>query len=197
MTGQEGTGHVHEYVKKPDTAGAVGWVWTPAPCPVGKCAWPTGFSANELQAALRAAVEAESLEHSHAYEITTDHFPNCGAAGCTWPIGYEEEAMRLRVRPEHTHKRDGDAHTVCFVPGCTWPEEPPPADAVDHPKHYTSHPSGVECITVTEHMGFNLGNAIKCIWRADEKGNALEDLRKAAWYVQREIERRQRSSGTS
>jgi hypothetical protein len=62
--------------------------------------------------------------------------------------------------------------------------------AVDHPKHYNTHPSGVECITVVEHMGFNLGNAMKYIWRADEKGNALEDLEKAAWYVNREIQRR-------
>jgi hypothetical protein len=63
-------------------------------------------------------------------------------------------------------------------------------DMVNHPKHYTSHPSGVECIQITEHMGFNLGNAIKYIWRADEKGNDVEDLRKAVWYVQREIARR-------
>jgi hypothetical protein len=65
-------------------------------------------------------------------------------------------------------------------------------ETVNHPRHYNAHPSGVECIDVVEHMGFNLGNAIKYIWRADEKGNALEDLRKAAWYVQREIEKRQR-----
>ncbi len=65
-------------------------------------------------------------------------------------------------------------------------------DVVNYPAHYTSHPSGIECIQVTEHMGFNLGNAVKYIWRADEKGNALEDLRKAAWYVQREIEKRER-----
>lgn len=64
------------------------------------------------------------------------------------------------------------------------------SDAVEHPSHYTSHPSGIECIQITEHMGFNLGNAIKYIWRADEKGNDIEDLRKAAWYVVREIERR-------
>ena len=63
-------------------------------------------------------------------------------------------------------------------------------DPVNHPKHYTSHPSGVECITVTEHMGFNVGNAVKYLWRADEKGNALEDLKKARWYVEREIARR-------
>lgn len=64
-------------------------------------------------------------------------------------------------------------------------------DPVNAPAHYRSHPSGIECIQITEHMGFNLGNAVKYIWRADEKGNALEDLRKAAWYVQREIERRE------
>ncbi len=61
-------------------------------------------------------------------------------------------------------------------------------DSVNHPPHYNSHPSGVECITVVEHMGFNVGNAIKYLWRADKK-NGVEDLRKAAWYVQREIER--------
>lgn len=63
-------------------------------------------------------------------------------------------------------------------------------DPVDHPSHYVSHPSGVECIQVTEHMGFNLGNAIKYIWRADLKGDAIEDLKKARWYVDREIARR-------
>jgi hypothetical protein len=63
-------------------------------------------------------------------------------------------------------------------------------DPVNHPKHYTSHPSGVECIQITEHMGFNLGNAMKYIWRADEKNDAVEDLRKAVWYVQREIAKR-------
>lgn len=63
-------------------------------------------------------------------------------------------------------------------------------DMVNHPPHYTSHPSGVECIQITEWMGFNLGNALKYIWRADLKGNVLEDLEKAAFYVNREIKRR-------
>ncbi len=65
-------------------------------------------------------------------------------------------------------------------------------DTVDHPQHYTAHPSGVECITVTEHFNFNLGNAIKYIWRADEKNNAIEDLKKARWYLDREIDKRTR-----
>ena len=64
-------------------------------------------------------------------------------------------------------------------------------DPVNHPSHYTSHPSGVECIQITRWMNFNLGNAIKYIWRAGNKGNALEDLKKARWYLDDEINRRE------
>jgi hypothetical protein len=63
-------------------------------------------------------------------------------------------------------------------------------DVVNQPKHYTEHPSGIECIQVTEHMGFNLGNAIKYIWRCDLKKDAIEDLKKAKWYIDREIDKR-------
>lgn len=63
------------------------------------------------------------------------------------------------------------------------------SDAID-PQHYRSHPSGIECIQITEHMNFNLGNVVKYIWRADLKAARLEDLRKAQWYLDREIERR-------
>ena len=66
------------------------------------------------------------------------------------------------------------------------------SDLVNHPPHYKSHPSGVECIQITEHMNFNLGNAVKYIWRSDLKADAVEDLQKAVWYVNREIQRRQR-----
>lgn len=62
-------------------------------------------------------------------------------------------------------------------------------DTVNHPKHYGGHPSGVDCIDVVEHFNFNRGNAIKYIWRAGKKGDELEDLKKARWYVDREIER--------
>lgn len=70
------------------------------------------------------------------------------------------------------------------------------ADSVNHPRHYTTHPSGIECIQVVEHMSFNLGNAVKYIWRTDQKGNQLEDLKKAAWYIEREIERLSKPSPT-
>lgn len=67
---------------------------------------------------------------------------------------------------------------------------PAASDMVNHPAHYTSHPSGVECITIAEHMNFCVGNAIKYLWRADAKGYAIEDLEKARWYIDREISRR-------
>ena len=61
-------------------------------------------------------------------------------------------------------------------------------DPVNKPSHYTAHASGVECIQITEHMNFCLGNAIKYIWRAGLKNdNALEDLRKAEFYIKRQI----------
>ena len=70
-------------------------------------------------------------------------------------------------------------------------EEAGEVDMVNHPPHYTGHPSGVECIQITEHMNFNLGNAFKYIWRADLKhDNALVDLEKAKFYLDREIQRR-------
>jgi hypothetical protein len=64
-------------------------------------------------------------------------------------------------------------------------------DPVNHPLHYISHPSGVECITIAEHFSFNLGNAVKYIWRAvaPNRERRIEDLEKARWYLDREIGR--------
>jgi hypothetical protein len=64
-------------------------------------------------------------------------------------------------------------------------------DPVNHPEHYNAHPSGVECIEITRHMGFNLGNVVKYVWRADLKGNAIQDLKKAAFYLSDEIAKRE------
>jgi hypothetical protein len=76
-----------------------------------------------------------------------------------------------------------------ILDGKAWEEKSiQQTDPVNHPLHYTQHPSGVECITITEHMSFNVGNAVKYLWRANWK-NGLEDLEKALWYINREIER--------
>lgn len=64
-------------------------------------------------------------------------------------------------------------------------------DPVNHPSHYTSDPSGIECIEVTRWRNFNIGNAIKYLWRAGLKdGNPnIQDLKKVIWYVNDEINR--------
>lgn len=64
-------------------------------------------------------------------------------------------------------------------------------DSVNHPSHYTQHPSGVECIEITRHYCFSIGNAIKYLWRAglkrdaalEDKQKEIEDLKKAVWYI--------------
>jgi hypothetical protein len=61
---------------------------------------------------------------------------------------------------------------------------------VNNPRHYNEHPSGVECITIAQEYSFNLGNAIKYIWRAGIKTeDPIQDLEKAAKYIQYEIDR--------
>ena len=72
-------------------------------------------------------------------------------------------------------------------------------DSVNKPKHYTSHPSGVEAITLTAHHDFCIGSAIKYLWRAGLKGESgeandtatrkkhIEDLKKAVWYINHKI----------
>jgi hypothetical protein len=67
-------------------------------------------------------------------------------------------------------------------------------DLVNHPKHYTQHKSGVECIEITEHLMCNRANAIKYAWRANDKGCTREDLQKCEWYINREIKRLQRGN---
>jgi hypothetical protein len=62
---------------------------------------------------------------------------------------------------------------------------------IDHPKHYISDPSGIECIQITRHRNFNIGNVIKYVWRAGLKENNsdVQDLKKAVWYLLDEINR--------
>ena len=68
-------------------------------------------------------------------------------------------------------------------------------DNVNSPKHYTQHPSGIECIVITRHHDFCTGNAIKYLWRAglkedismSETDKEIEDLEKAVWYIRDKI----------
>jgi hypothetical protein len=100
----------------------------------------------------------------------------------------EEESYLERI------KKDEIGQTVNLV-------VPPKyeIDNVNHPPHYNNSPAKcecgrrIECIDVTRHYPFNIGNAIKYLWRAELKGNALEDLKKAVWYIQDEIAKREKT----
>ena len=63
------------------------------------------------------------------------------------------------------------------------------SSAVNHPRHYNAHPSGIEAIDACELLGFNLGNALKYVFRADHKSARTQDIEKAAWYLRREAAR--------
>jgi hypothetical protein len=69
-------------------------------------------------------------------------------------------------------------------------------EKINHPPHYNNSKAAcecgrrIECIDVTRHLSFNIGNAIKYLWRCDLKGQTLDDLKKAAWYIADEIKQR-------
>lgn len=74
-------------------------------------------------------------------------------------------------------------------------------ETINHPKHYNELNAfcvtcgkSIECIEVVRNMQFNLGNAIKYIWRCSHKGSKVEDLKKAIWYLQDEITRIEKSN---
>lgn len=70
-------------------------------------------------------------------------------------------------------------------------------DTVSHPSHYNMHPSGVECIEIVRHMTYNEGSATAYIWRSGHKGNKIEDLKKAIWHLQDEVELLMRNNSES
>jgi hypothetical protein len=92
-----------------------------------------------------------------------------------------------------THERSPVHHPVpcCLVPGDGRPDrgDTSMSDEINHPAHYGGD-STYEAIKVIEawDLGFNLGNAVKYVARAGKKGSRLQDLQKAAWYLNREIE---------
>ena len=63
------------------------------------------------------------------------------------------------------------------------------SDPINHPKHYGAHPTGVKCIDIIEHFSFNVGSAVKYLWRAGLKDDnpKITDLQKARWYIDRAI----------
>lgn len=103
------------------------------------------------------------------------------------PCGEQEKVMSDERQPDQDN---GQAQAQIEGPLAQVSLPLPNNDPINHPAHYTQHPSGVECIAITEYYNFNVGNAIKYLWRAGLKTDSpLDDLKKAAWYVNREIGR--------
>ena len=117
------------------------------------------------------------------------------------PVEYTYEQAKdlglLKVPPYtsdnliHTPKAE-DPSTGMDIVGMTSRDY----DPINHPVHYTSSPAvcsncrqPIECIDIIEHMPLNVGSAIKYLWRRELKGDLVENLRKAKWFVEREIQR--------
>lgn len=124
-----------------------------------------------------------------------------GCKGCFFYNGEscQTESSLMCIREYRKDKKDvifvkSNLPEVSDLPA---PKEQQKEDFVNHPKHYTSHPSGIECIDVIEHMTLCTGNAVKYPWRAGQKHEKgmtdrekqIEDLKKSDWYIQREIKR--------
>jgi hypothetical protein len=107
-------------------------------------------------------------------ELGTPHGVS-GDVGIREPVNLLEQAIFV----DHANPPEAEVNDLARF------REPTPIN----PSHYRTHPSGVECIQITEHMGFCEGNAIKYIWRAGRKIGAdrRQDLEKAIWYLQREL----------
>ncbi|TDD97223.1 DUF3310 domain-containing protein [Actinomadura rubrisoli] len=114
-----------------------------------------------------------------------------------WYILQDDLAVNL-IRGRHGADYVNDQYGPLFLISQDTPDEAQPwevellrgaDDPVSRPAHYIRHPSGVECIAITKWMNFCLGNAVKYIWRAGLKGDAVKDLEKAREYLRIEIER--------
>jgi len=102
-----------------------------------------------------------------------------------------------RLRRRAIHRLSGESDAPGSRDDTAMPHEeaintPPLAEDPINPSHYRRHPSGVECIEITRHLNFNVGNAIKYIWRYQDKGDPVENLKKAQWYLNDEIVRLER-----
>src|SRR6478735_7415055 len=79
-------------------------------------------------------------------------------------------------------------HLASPAPGVRHDQADAEKDPIN-PSHYRKHPSGIECIEITRHLNFNVGNAIKYLWRHMDKGDPVKNLKKAQWYIDDEIRR--------
>ena len=109
-------------------------------------------------------------------------------------LNNDEEGNKSAISEMETAMCDAMQLLKCFIDR---KDKEQKTDSVNHPEHYNSHPSGIECIEIARHHNFNIGNTIKYLWRAglkseegmEDTDKQVEDLNKAIWYIQDEIKR--------
>ena len=109
-------------------------------------------------------------------------------------LNNDEEGKKSAISEMETAMCDVMQLLKCFIDR---KDKEQKADSVNHPSHYNSHPSGIECIEIARHHNFNIGNSIKYLWRAglkseegmEDTDKQIEDLNKAIWYINDEIKR--------
>ena len=109
-------------------------------------------------------------------------------------LNNDEEGNKSAISEMETAMCDVMQLLKCFIDR---KDKEQKADSVNHPAHYNSHPSGIECIEIARHHNFNIGNTIKYLWRAglkseegmEDTDKQVEDLNKAIWYIKDEIKR--------
>ena len=133
----------------------------------------------------------------------------------------QEQLLLLKKRVENapnikdTSDKNGNGSTIevrdvevditpnIIQPFTTEKEKDDGDDMVNHPKHY-QHPSGVECITVARWHSFNVGSALKYLWRAglkheegmSDEEKEIQDIEKAVWFLKDEIEFKKKQLGS-
>ena len=109
-------------------------------------------------------------------------------------LNNNEEENKLAISEIETAMCNAMQLLKCFIDR---KDKEQKTDSVNHPAHYNSHPSGIECIEIARHHNFNIGNSIKYLWRAglkseegmEDTDKQIEDLNKAIWYINDEIKR--------
>ena len=109
-------------------------------------------------------------------------------------LNNDEEGKKSAISEMETAMCDVMQLLKCFIDR---KDKEKKADSVNHPAHYNSHPSGIECIEIARHHNFNIGNSMKYLWRAglkseegmEDTDKQIEDLNKAIWYINDEIKR--------
>ena len=109
-------------------------------------------------------------------------------------LNNDEEGNKSAISELETAMCDAMQLLKCFIDR---KDKEQKSDSVNHPAHYNSHPSGIECIEIARHHNFNIGNTIKYLWRAglkseegmEDNDKQIEDLNKAIWYIKDEIKR--------